>query len=54
MGSLYQAELTLNLADHYDLQKIHSTETNAERKNDSFSYEPHGLLNNNLFEILPR
>lgn len=50
VGSFYQVELTLNLAEHYDIQKSHSAEAYAERKNESFSYTLHGLLNNDFFE----
>lgn len=50
VGDFYEVELTLNLAEYYDVNKSHSTEAYAERKSDSFSYVLHGLLNNESFE----
>ncbi|MGA9703750.1 hypothetical protein [Pseudomonas sp.] len=49
-GEFYEVELTLNLAEYYDVQKSYSAEAYAERKNDSFSYVLHGLLHKNSFE----
>lgn len=50
VGNFYDIELTLNLAEHYDIQKSYSTETSVERTGNGFSYILHGILRDDSFE----
>jgi hypothetical protein len=44
IGHLYNVELTLNLADDYQAEKILPTKLLAERVDNSFSYRLYGTL----------
>ncbi|MGY2402851.1 hypothetical protein [Pseudomonas sp. SDO5271_S396] len=49
-GSFYDIEISLNLSDNYEVQKICPTKILAEQVDNSFSYILYGILNNDLFE----
>ncbi len=49
VGMTYAVELTLYLSEHYEAQKISSTNVLIERIDNSFAYALYGTLNNNTF-----
>lgn len=49
VGMTYAVELTLYLSEHYEAQRISSTNALIQRIDSSFAYVLYGTLNNNAF-----
>lgn len=50
IGKTYDIELTLDLSEHYEIQKASSTHILAERIGSGFSYALYGTLSNGTFQ----
>lgn len=50
VGRTYAVELSLNLSEQYETQRVSSTTVLIERIGSSFSYVLYGTLNNNSFK----